>query len=101
MSQSVPLSPDEVKRKLRIILDQGFVTYTDHCRWQSMPEGRVTTQDVEFLLEHGEISGDAEWSPEHGDWKYRIEGTDIEGEEWTAITVIIEEHLIARVITVF
>jgi len=34
-------------------------------------------------------------------WEYRIEGTDIEGEDLKAITVIIEEYLIARVITVF
>lgn len=95
------LAPDEVKRLLLIILQDGQITYTDHCLNKSMPEGRITTQDVEFVLECGIVSDKAEWSSEHQNWKYRVIGTDIEGEELGAVFVIIESYLMARIVTVF
>ena len=101
MDRPPQLAPGEVKRRLLLVLDQGRLTYTWHCRHERMPKRGVTTQDVEYVLEAGEVSADAEWSSTHQQWKYRIDGTDLEGEDLKAIFVVIESHLMARVITIF
>lgn len=101
MSRPRKLSPNEAKRILLLILEEGRITFTDHCKNDSMPKRNVTSQDVEHLFEYGEVSQRVVWSDEYNDWKYKVEGTDIDGEELFAITVIIEANLMARVITVF
>jgi hypothetical protein len=95
------LGAEDVKRKLALILEEGSITYTDHCKNESMPDRNVTTQDVEFVLESGRVVENARWSGMHCNWEYRIQGTDIEGEELEAVFVIIEGRLMARIITVF
>ena len=95
------LTAGEVKRKLLVIVDQGSVIHSWHSATESMPEGNVTTQDVEHLLETGDVSENAQWSTVFENWKYRIDGTDIEGEELTGIFVIFEKNLMVRIITVF
>src|SRR5215813_5909927 len=95
------LTPGEVKQILLLILEHGRITFSYHCAKVRMPERNVTLLDIEYLFETGIPADNAEWSDEHWNWKYRIEGSDIDGEELTAITVIIEEHLVSRVITIF
>ena len=101
MGKPSKLARDEVKRRLLLILDEGMLTYTWHCRHDRMPERGVTTQDVEYVLETGAVSEDAEWCSTNQLWKYRIDGTDLEGEDLRAIFVVIESHLMVRVITIF
>ena len=76
MDRPPKLTPDEVKRRLLLILDQGRLTYTWHCQHERMPQRGVTTQDVEYVLEAGEVSEDAEWLSTHQLWKYKVDGTD-------------------------
>ncbi|HEU4794085.1 MAG TPA: DUF4258 domain-containing protein [Pyrinomonadaceae bacterium] len=66
-----------------------------------MRQRNVNTLDVEYLLRQGHILREPEWDSNYGDWKYRVEGTDIEGEDLTAITVIFEEAFSVLVVTVF
>jgi len=101
MDKAKKLSPTEVKQRLLLILEHGRITYSDHCANKRMPERNVEPLDIEFLFEDGTVSDNAKWSEKHQNWKYTIEGTDIEGDEISAIVVIIEEYLMARVITVF
>ncbi len=66
-----------------------------------MPERNVSTLDVEHLLREGQVIREAEWDRDHMAWKYRVEGTDIEGDELIAITVIFEQDFSVLVVTVF
>ena len=66
-----------------------------------MPERNVTTLDVEHVLGKGQVIREAEWDSDRCNWKYRVEGTDIEGDELTAITVIFEQDFSLLVVTVF
>ena len=100
MDEPPQLLPHEVKLRLSAILRDGRVTFTAHCRAE-MTEANATIDDVLNVLEHGQPSEAAEWDEKHSNWKYRIIGADIEGNALTAITIIIEAHLLARVITVF
>src|SRR5215831_19000899 len=101
MSRPKKLSSDEARRTLTLIVETGFVEVSFHCLRDSMPKRNVTMLDVEHVLTYGQILREAEWSEEHQNWKYRVEGADIEGDDLTAITVIFESDLAVLVVTVF
>lgn len=87
--QATKLSRDEAKRRIVLLLDQGTVEPSSHCRRESMPRRGVSLSDVINVLRNGEIVREPEWDEGHGQWKYRVEGIDIEGDELCAITVIL------------
>jgi len=103
MSPTKPprLSPLEATRKIRLILQEGTIDYSAHCWLERMPERNVSTLDVEHVLAEGEVIREAEWDSDRWNWKYRVEGTDIESDELTAITVIFEHDFSVLVVTVF
>ena len=102
MEKSRPprLSPAEAKRKIQLILEEGIVDFTTHCR-RRMRERGADDLDVVHVLRNGQIIREAEWDSEHNNWKYRVEGTDIEGDELITITVIFEADLSLLNVTVF
>lgn len=95
------LSPEEAKRKLALFLREGKVVPSGHCRQVSMPKRNVTTPDIINVLQTGEIVRKPEWSDEHGDWKYIVEGVDLDDDELTAVTVFFDDNLILLIVTVF
>ena len=95
------LSPHEATRKIRLILEEGTIDYSGHCWRDRMPARNVSTLDVEHVLGGGQVIREAEWDSDCCNWKYRVEGTDIEGDELTAISVIFEQDLSILVVTVF
>lgn len=82
------LSPSEATMAIRLILEEGTVDYSGHCWNVRMPERNVSPLDIEHLLREGQVIQKAKWDSDYGNWKYRVEGTDIEGDELTAIAVI-------------
>ena len=65
-----------------------------------MPRRQVTTLDVVNTLKTGQIVRNPEWDEEYQNWKYRVEGVDLDADELTAITVIFAD-LTLYIITVF
>jgi len=102
MEQTRPprLSPAEAKRKILLILEEGTVDFSAHCR-RRMSDRNVDDLDIVHVLKEGQIIREAEWDEEHGNWKYRVEGTDIEGDDLTSILVIFEIDLSLLNLTVF
>lgn len=102
MEKAVPcrFSPAEAQRKIHLILEEGIVDFSTHCR-RRMRERGADDLDVVHVLRNGQIIREAEWDSEYNNWKYRIEGTDTEGDELTAITVIFEADLSLLNVTVF
>jgi hypothetical protein len=94
------LNSSEAEQLIRLIVNDGTVEISAHCR-QRMHWRRVSTQDLIHLLLTGEVKPLAEWDSDHGNWKYRVEGTDIDGDELRAITVILETDMLLVVITAF
>jgi len=103
MSPAKPprLSPLEATRKIRLIVEEGTTDYSGHCWHERMPERNVSTLDVEHVLGRGRVIREAEWDSDYWNWKYRVEGTDIEGDDLIAITVIFEQDFSLLVVTVF
>ncbi|MEW6209208.1 MAG: DUF4258 domain-containing protein [Acidobacteriota bacterium] len=95
------LLADEAKRLILLIIEEGRVGFSAHCLRESMPKRNATVLDVEHALRTGEIIRDPEWDEKHQQWKYRVEGVDTEGDDLTAITIIIESNLHLFIVTVF
>lgn len=96
-------SQDEAKRKIRQILREGDTILSDHLL-RDIASGRhgVSHQDVLFVLQSGEIISSPEWDDTYRNWKYKVEGTDLEEEEeLRAITIIIEEQFSIFIVTAF
>ncbi len=100
---SVPnaLTADEAKERIALILDEGTVELSFHCRSESMPKRGVTMLDIVATLKTGEIRRAPEWDSVYSNWKYRVEGEDTEGDELTAVTLIIETDMQLYIVTVF
>ncbi len=101
MSKPNPFSANEAKDKILFILNDGMLELSVHCRRESMPKREVTMLDVVNALKAGEIRRGPEWDDVHNNWKYRVEGKDIDGDELIAITLIIESDLTLYIVTVF
>src|SRR5258708_32815348 len=99
-TQPPKLSPAEAKRKIQLILEEGTVDFSGHCR-RRMRERGANDLDIVHVLEEGQIIREAEWDSDYENWKYRVEGADVEGEEITVISVIFEVDLSLLNITVF
>lgn len=101
MSTTAALTADEAKEKIALILDEGAIELSFHCRSESMRKRGVTMLDIVATLKTGDIRRAPEWDGEHSNWKYRVEGKDIEGDELTAVTLIIETDMQLYIVTVF
>jgi len=66
-----------------------------------MGERNVDDLDIVHVLKEGQIIREAEWDEDYCNWKYRVEGTDIEGDDLTSILVIFEIDLSLLNLTVF
>lgn len=94
---------DEALRKIRQILRDGDTIFSQHLM-DDINTGRhgVSHQDVLHVLQSGEIISEPEWAEDHHNWKYKVEGTDLEDEEeLRAITIIIEERFTIFIVTAY
>jgi len=95
------LSFEEAKSKILEILETGEIIPTWYHAKNRMKQRNVMDDDIKEALFNGEIKRDAEWDDRYKNWKYRVEGTDIEGEDLIVITIIIEKDHQLRILTVF
>ena len=58
---------------------------------------RADAQDVRYCLATGTVAEGAEWNERCAEWRYRVEGVDLEGDSMTAITVVVRENYVAVV----
>lgn len=101
LQSSLKLTPDEAKRKITLFLDErGTFEPSFHCR-ESMRKRKVSDLDVVKALETGEVIKEPEWDDNFQNWKYRVEGVDIEGDELTAVTIIFDVSMTLFIVTVF
>jgi hypothetical protein len=101
MNKPPILTAVEAMAKIQIILQEGDIVISDHCKRVRMKERDVTYVDIITCLKKGTINRAAEWEEKYSNWKYRVEGFDKVGEELTSIVVIIDANLELFVITIF
>ncbi len=92
------LSAHEAIILIKDIIEKHHVIILPHTRGR-MEERGYSDQDVIHVLETGIVVG-SEFDSERKNWKYRVEGTDIDGVEGVVITALVSSYRIV-VITVF
>lgn len=101
MTKQQALTPADATIKIKLIVDQGDIKFSRHCRLESMVKRNVDADDVILVLENGQVIEEAEWDSNHSSWKYKVEGLDLRGDELRAITVIFDINFSLLVVTVF
>ena len=101
MIKPIPLSPTDAKAHILSILEDGDIKFSSHLRHERMKERSLTANDIRSALRNGEILRPAEWEEKYQNWKYRLEGKDLLGQDLSVITVIITKDLKLIIITAF
>ena len=80
----------------------GETVFSKHVH-DDVASGRhgTTYQDILHVLQFGEVRSDPEWDAKHGNWKYKVEGLDLEDEQLRVITIIIEEQFRIFIVTAY
>jgi hypothetical protein len=63
------------------------VALSKHCREESMPDHNADFQDILNVLNWGQVVHDPD---ENCDMKFKVNGSDLEGEPLTAVIVFID-----------
>lgn len=93
------LGRQEATDLARRIVESGFIETPQHQQDRAI-ERNVTSRDIAHCLTMGRVTREPEWNERHQEWRYRIEGEDIEGVELTLIVAFEDEETLA-VVTVF
>ncbi len=101
-SQREPaLSGEELKTAVSRIVLYGTFRESKHSA-QDRSYRNVSQEDIIAMLEGPwKQSGKPEWSDEHRNWKYRVEGKDIEGDELELVIAVNIEMNRIEIITKF
>ena len=94
-----PLSSKDATNRIRQIVRFGEVQTTAHCRLR-MRERRFDFQDLVSLLLNGEVLDQPEYDERHDHYRYRVQGTTIDGDSAIAVTVIVSFRSVL-VVTIF
>lgn len=96
-----PLPPDKATELINEITSYADFTLelTDHCR-EKMLERSFDIQDLLLVLSNGSVKSAAEYDKKHQAYKYKVEGSTLDGDKAVAITVIIGARVLL-VVTVY
>jgi hypothetical protein len=95
------LAEPELRVAVTRIVHYGTVWQTRHAG-QERDYRNVSDDDIQhMLLGPWVLERQPEWSEDHRNWKYRLRGTDIEGDELTLIVALNVEEQTLAVVTKF
>jgi Domain of unknown function (DUF4258) len=93
-----PLSPTDARVFLdRALSTHGGIVLTDHFQHRG-GQRSFDTFDAYRVLQDGLICLD-EWDEKHRNWKYKVRGTDIEGDSLTLVVAFDTANQLVKVIT--
>ena len=83
------LTPAEAREEIRRRLLRrglGALSFVRHVRERAR-ERNVDERDVEHVLMNGSV-GEPTRDERHGNWRFRVTGTDVDGEDLTVIVAL-------------
>jgi len=85
------LDIQQIETQIRRIAKTGSrgVALSRHCREESMPDHNVDFQDILNVLNWGQVVHDPD---ENCDMKFKVNGSDLEGEPLTVIVIFLDEN---------
>lgn len=81
----------KIQAQIRRIAQTGSrgVALSRHCREESMPDHNANFLDILNVLNWGQVIHDPD---ENCDMKFRVNGSDSEGEPLTIIVILLDEN---------
>jgi hypothetical protein len=100
MTQPKRLTSAEAETKIQNIISQGGrIILSTHCKNESMKNRNVIFDDIKNALLIGKVI-DSEWSDNFQNWKYEVEGDDLEGDKLNCITIFFDATFSILIVTV-
>lgn len=94
-----PLSEPDLQLAVARIILHGTYRETHHSA-EDRSYRNVSDDDIQFMLRGSwRLSGGPEWDETHKNWKYKLTGHDIEGDELVLVVAVNQEEQLITVIT--
>lgn len=94
------LSRTQALRFIKRAINEGSLLLTKHAR-QRMKERKIDISDVMMVLKTGNIFDEPEPHPVTGEWVYKVEGKNIDGENISVNVTLKEDSGKIVIITVY
>ena len=100
-SISEPLAPEKATELINKITTYAdcVVDLTGHCR-EKMLERGFDFQDILLILSNGTVNSPPEYDKNHKQYKYKVEGSTLDGDDAVIVTIILDSRTL-RVVTIY
>lgn len=89
----------ELRTAVERIVCYGTVRESWHSR-NDRSYRNISTDDIQHMLRNAwKLKGKPEWSDQHGEWKYKLTGEDLEDDELTLVIAVRQNEVEILVIT--
>ncbi len=93
------LKEDELRVRVQRIVCYGTVRESWHSQ-NDRSYRNISIDDIQHMLRsEWKLAGKPEWSVEHRNWKYKLEGEDLDDDELTVVIAVRDEQVEIFVIT--
>lgn len=93
------LSPERAQELARELWEEGWPRFVGHAREQ-MESRSISDRDTDNAMMGGTITREPEWDEHHKEWRYRVDGFDIDGEK-LGVAIAFEQSPRLVIVTVF
>jgi len=86
-------SRSEVLKKVNLLRRQGKVRLTHHWKVRAKERG-FDLDDFRSVCTTGRVAEEGKWDEKYGNWKYRIDGYDVEGRPFSVVIALEKDTLV-------
>ena len=99
MKKPTKYARDQARRIFATAVTSGRMTPIPHF-WRELENARAARRDLEHVARTGRVYREPEPNIRSGNWRYRIEGTDVDGHRLQVVFEIVALDWV-KLITVF
>jgi len=98
---SEPLAPEKATKVINEITTFAdcIVDLNSHCQ-EKMLERGFDFQDILLMLSNGTVNSPSEYDKNHNHYKYKVEGSTLDGDDAVIVSIILDSRTI-RVVTIY
>lgn len=100
-SISEPLAPEKATELINKITTYAdcIIDFTGHCQ-EKLLERSFDFQDILLILSNGEVHSPPKYDKNHNHYKYKVEGSTLDGDDAVIVTIILDSRTL-RVVTIY
>lgn len=96
-----PLAPEKATELINNIAAYAdcIIDLTGHCQRKMLERG-FDFQDILLILSNGKANSPPEYDKNHKQYKYKVEGSTLDGDDAVIVTIILDSRTL-RVVTIY